>query len=888
MGGLSLVLALLVFTAQAPPAQAASSISCVAPAGPSQTTTVTGGFHGFTPLRIADTRPSSPVPAGCWLRVDLPSAVPFGAEAVVLSVTAAEAPATGFLTGHSCDSARPGTSNVNVHVGDPTSNLTIVPVGLSRQVCVYSDQVSDVIVDVYGWMGPGGAPFQQMSAVRALDTRSPATRPATVDGIIEPGERVALDRARLGVPPNASGVMVNITATQATGDGFIAAFPCAGGFPPTSNVNYSQGTDRANSAIVDLDAGGQLCVEVGAASTHVIVDVVAWLGGTSGLRFDSAENRIADSRNGVGGWSGRFGAGETRPLQAVAQMPLGTEVALLGVVATNATANGFVQFAPCGGSTATSSLNYVAGADITNLVAVPLDPDGSLCVTASSPTDLVIDLFGGFGSGALVRSFDVGPFTTFPAFDPEQTDYIAYCGSNLGNAFSVNVAGTPGAVVEIVGSSIGTGTISASKVLVPGDAIVVKVTSPAAAPAEYWVRCVPPDFPVMSTKRVAETQPGWYLVATASNSNPPGDFAIILDSNGVPVWYRRAPQRYPLQNVLDFKRWPDGTLAWVVANQTPWGFDPTLAYERFTLDGTVVATHKTVGYDLDHHDMVPMPNGNILVPAYPARTAAVDYDCVSANGAPLTTKTVLDLVIQEITPSGALVKEWDADVLGLSGTPKIDIGTGGSDYGEVRLPRCFDQFHPTPQYDAVHLNGLQVSADGSQVIFSARHQDAIYAIDWATGDIAWKLGGTTTPESLTIVNDPLGGPARQHDVHILPNGHVTAFDNRANVPGVIVPATGASRYVEYIVDNTAKTATMVLAVPQPDGLVAGFMGSGRIVGDDNVLIGWGSLPGPAFGEYRPNGDTVFEVTMNGFISYRAVKEPLAAFDLATLRATAGP
>ena len=121
-------------------------------------------------------------------------------------------------------------------------------------------------------------------------------------------------------------------------------------------------------------------------------------------------------------------------------MPVGTEVATLGITATRATADGFVQVRPCGQDVGTSSLNYVAGRDISNLVTVPVAGDGSVCVTASAPTDLVIDVFGGFGQGELLKTFDVGPFEIFPDFDRGVTDYAAYCTDDDAQLFDVELA----------------------------------------------------------------------------------------------------------------------------------------------------------------------------------------------------------------------------------------------------------------------------------------------------------------------------------------------------------------------------------------------------------------------------------------------------------------
>jgi Arylsulfotransferase (ASST) len=180
-----------------------------------------------------------------------------------------------------------------------------------------------------------------------------------------------------------------------------------------------------------------------------------------------------------------------------------------------------------------------------------------------------------------------------------------------------------------------------------------------------------------------------------------------------------------------------------------------------------------------------------------------------------------------------------------------------------------------------------MAADGT-VLFTARHTDAVYAFDPDTGDIVWKLGGTTTPESLSIVGDLPGGPKRMHDVRVLPNGNVTVFDNRTSLPIPGGTATGPARYVEYDIDTAANTATMVREVRRANGNFSGAMGSARLQPDGGVLLNWGAVPGPIFTEANAAGTTVFELFMTGSnASYRTVKEPLGSFEIAELRATSG-
>jgi hypothetical protein len=178
--------------------------------------------------------------------------------------------------------------------------------------------------------------------------------------------------------------------------------------------------------------------------------------------------------------------------------------------------------------------------------------------------------------------------------------------------------------------------------------------------------------------------------------------------------------------------------------------------------------------------------------------------------------------------------------------------------------------------------------DDGTVLFTARHTDAVYAVDPDTGDIVWKLGGTNTPESLTIVGDALGSPRRMHDVQVLPNGNISIFDNRTSLPFAGGAVSGPARYVEYDIDTAANTATMVRQVRRANGDFSGAMGSARLQPDGGVVLNWGAVPGPIFTETDADGTTVFELFMTGAnASYRTVKVPPSTFDITELRQHAG-
>src|SRR5205085_1925089 len=99
-----------------------------------------------------------------------------------------------------------------------------------------------------------------------------------------------------------------------------------------------------------------------------------------------------------------------------------------------------------------------------------------------------------------------------------------------------------------------------------------------------------------------------------------------------------------------------------------------------------------------------------------------------------------------------------------------------------------------------------------------------------------KLGGTTTPESLTIVGDDdhapnhLGG---QHDARILPDGTLSLHEN----------GTGLGRpprAVRFRIDPIARTATLVETVVDPTIPTSLCCGSATRMPGGDWVMNWGS------------------------------------------------
>ena len=82
--------------------------------------------------------------------------MPDSALAVALNVTAVDAQAPGYLTIFPDGGPQPGTSSVNFPPGAPSPNAVVAKVGTDGRIRVFASAGVNVIVDVFGWFGPGG------------------------------------------------------------------------------------------------------------------------------------------------------------------------------------------------------------------------------------------------------------------------------------------------------------------------------------------------------------------------------------------------------------------------------------------------------------------------------------------------------------------------------------------------------------------------------------------------------------------------------------------------------------------------------------------------------------------------------------------------------------
>jgi hypothetical protein len=123
--------------------------------------------------------------------------------------------------------------------------------------------------------------FVPVVPCRLFDTR-PA--PSTVGGRSTPILKdeqfqvpVRGPQGNCNVSGGATAVVLNVTALDAKGDGFLTVWPAENALPTTSNLNFSNGqAPVANAVTVKIDGQGAIKFASSARSLNVIADVVGF------------------------------------------------------------------------------------------------------------------------------------------------------------------------------------------------------------------------------------------------------------------------------------------------------------------------------------------------------------------------------------------------------------------------------------------------------------------------------------------------------------------------------------------------------------------------------------------------------------------------------------
>ena len=329
------------------------------------------------------------------------------------------------------------------------------------------------------------------------------------------------------------------------------------------------------------------------------------------------------------------------------------------------------------------------------------------------------------------------------------------------------------------------------------------------------------------------TAPGYLFLAPSSGPGQRG--VLMLDDAGEVVWFRSTS---PL-TAMNFRA-------------ATFRGEPVLTWwEGKWRDGTGVGEHVIVdrayreiarfgaggGRPADLHEFVLTPEGTALVTSTEVRT----MDLSHLGGR--SRWPVSGSVIQELeVPSARVLFEWKS-------LDHVALGESHQSIG--------------PRFDYFHANSIAFDGDGDLLV-SARNTWAIYKVSRRTGAVLWRLGGKRSDFAM--------GPgtffAWQHDARSHDGGRlISLFDDGAE-PAV----ERQSSALLLTLDTRRMRATLDRRYVHDPPLLARKTGSTQLLGNGDVLVGWGSEPWVT--EFGRDGAVRFDARLpHGGQTYRALRFP---------------
>lgn len=335
---------------------------------------------------------------------------------------------------------------------------------------------------------------------------------------------------------------------------------------------------------------------------------------------------------------------------------------------------------------------------------------------------------------------------------------------------------------------------------------------------------------------------GYYFLIPYTNQPPYiYDHAqLILDHFGRIIFYRPFPAGGNPNSTIDFKLQPNGQMSYFNTNRSKF----FIMDSSFVVVDSIDCVHD---YRTDQHDLqITIDNHYLLFSTETRIMNLTSYNYFGANhtlpgGA---NAEVFGVVIQEFDSDKDLIWEWkghdhyqfsDVDPIWLSNPNKVDW---------------------------THANAVERDIDGN-ILISLRHFNEITKIDYATGNILWRLGGKQN--QFTFPNDPVRFTG-QHDIRRVSDSSISLFDNgQYSTPRM-------SRALEYALNETNKTATLVWDYIYDSTMYSLACGNHQYIENGNHLVDFGfTISGfPWMVVVKPDQSMVAEFHYPfGYTSYRA-------------------
>lgn len=374
------------------------------------------------------------------------------------------------------------------------------------------------------------------------------------------------------------------------------------------------------------------------------------------------------------------------------------------------------------------------------------------------------------------------------------------------------------------------------------------------------------------TINTGEAQAGYLLVSLLDSQ-----IAFLLSNDGRVVQYWRSDYEPGLSAYLR----ADGTLIRTAAISN-WALGNLLFFmngrvEWFDWENNLTGQVEYLSdWYVGHHDIEPLPNGNILMIAYDRYSAA---EALTAGRKP----TLLPFIgyvwsekVVEINPkTGEVVWEWRAweHLIQEYDSAENNFGSVADHPGKIHL----NFVDGLTLADWLHINSIDYNAELDQILLSASFFGEIWVIDHslstaeargAAGDLLYRWGNPEAHNAGSGADQVLFG---QHDAQWIPAGYpgagnILIFDNGdggrdySRIVEIAPPLTGNGSYQMAVGEPTLpENLAWEYIAPEPQTLFAQIGGGVQRQPNGNTLI-TDTSNGRIF-EVKPNGDIVWDYVL---------------------------
>ena len=152
------------------------------------------------------------------------------------------------------------------------------------------------------------------------------------------------------------------------------------------------------------------------------------------------------------------------------------------------------------------------------------------------------------------------------------------------------------------------------------------------------------------------------------------------------------------------------------------------------------------------------------------------------------------------------------------------------------------------RFDWTHANGLFYWAEHDSYLMSLHNLNLVLEISRATGEVMATIG---EGGDFSFPDGPEAIFNQQHHPTVTSEGTLMLFDNHTQ------GMQGLSRAVEYVLDESQQTATLVWEDPLDNDYTVGGLGQSHRLSNGNTLINWGVLG--ELSEVTAAGELVWQV-----------------------------